>query len=661
MLRLRLLATSTSPLRLVKESSILLSCRGCCRLVARPQPRRLQVGLPRTARAGLTTATTTTSTATDPATDAPDASKARNNVASAVTDAAAEETPTTTTTTAADAAADAAPANNTADSSLVATDGTASPTPSPTEVTQLQDKIHPDLYSALLNLEYERMTTVQAASIESLLTTSRPDGIIQAPIGAGKTLAYLIPALHHMMTAPDAVDARRVAVLILAPTRELAFQIKEDAKTLLMNSGHGICTAIGGTNIPTEIRLMLRGRGSRVLVATPGRLMEHLQTEAAWQLMRELETLIVDEADHPYVLSYFEKILKMLPDKATQPRQTMVVRADPTPDSEKIVKLFTGSNPVCINTTRSGELLVPNCVKQRLVTVPDFASLLPALVGSLRREAAAVGRDFKAIIYVPTTGLAGYYTHVINNLCRDQLPAAAYTERRSRHNLRKAVLEEFRSARSGILVATDNVSRGINITGITSVFQVGLPFQSSSYFHRLGNAAREGAGGNGIFILAEPELWFVKQHLQSVTLDREEADVEEAQQQLKPITDELASVVRNRLFVHFLSFYGRYLEEFNWTKKQLVDQANIFAKDALGAPHQLSLRPDLVQSMGLRGLPNLLVSNYYPMAAAEATGELNIRPIQDRAGMAWKKEGSWGKTKELSSKRPLPMTSIPGS
>ncbi|KAF4583207.1 ATP-dependent RNA helicase, mitochondrial [Ophiocordyceps camponoti-floridani] len=281
-------------------------------------------------------------------------------------------------------------------------------------------------------------------------------------------------------------------------------------------------------------------------------------------------------------------------------------------------------------------------------------------MAALVRERKEVGPAFKAIVFVPTTAFTGFVTHIINRLCPG-LPAAAYMDRRSRQNLRVAVLNEFRLARSGILVATDVAARGLNIPSVTSVFQMGLPFDSASYVHRLGRTGRAGCSGIGTVILSEAEEWYVDAHLSSFTLERRDADLDDARARLNPFLRDLNLSTRTKLYQHFLGFYSRYLKGFAWSKQQLVDQANAYARDGLLSPSQPYLRQDLAAAMGLRDLPNLRigveegvdVDRDYPWP---------IQPIQCRAGMAWREPGTWGKERELiiKNKGPLKWQAVPG-
>ncbi|KAF4583206.1 ATP-dependent RNA helicase MSS116 [Ophiocordyceps camponoti-floridani] len=213
--------------------------------------------------------------------------------------------------------------------------------PSPTtkaecSFTQLQSVLHPSLFDAVLALNYKNMTPVQAKAILPLLSPSRPDAIVQARTGTGKTLAYLLPALHHMLSAGDAMTRRKVAVLVIAPTRELAGQIAVDAKLLLAQTQHSVIHAVGGTVRKNEERRIQKPAGSRVIVGTPGRLLEHLSMQPFWRLTRQLDTLIVDEADHLFDLGFkaeLEKITALLPSPKDRPRQTLLFSATIPPTS----------------------------------------------------------------------------------------------------------------------------------------------------------------------------------------------------------------------------------------------------------------------------------------------------------------------------------------
>jgi ATP-dependent RNA helicase MSS116 len=246
-------------------------------------------------------------------------------------------------------------------------------------------------------------------------------------------------------------------------------------------------------------------------------------------------------------------------------------------------------------------------VLQHLITVPTFACVAPAMVGSIREEAALLGPDiFKAIVFAPTAAHVDFYGHILSNI--SGIPTVLILHSRLSQSKRTRATNDYRTAKSAILVATDVVARGMDFPGVTSVFQVGIPADKESYIHRLGRTARAGAEGRGIFVVTEAETFFPKRTLKEITFVPHAADLS-LTDDVTAITERMEEAQKPKIYQAWLGYYKNHMKPFRWDKDQLVVQGNTFARTGLGwtgdgAP---PIRKSTVGKMGLRGTKGLVV------------------------------------------------------
>ncbi|PBP16929.1 DEAD/DEAH box helicase [Diplocarpon rosae] len=385
--------------------------------------------------------------------------------------------------------------------------------------------LHPVLLQTITqDLKFDQMMPVQAATLHELLA-NRIDCLAQAKTGTGKTMAFLLPAIQTLINK-NRRPASGVSLLVISPTRELAMQIAKEATALLQRlPQYKVSFAIGGTNKNSEEKDILRG--CDILIATPGRLYDHLSHPGIVEAFRNLDTLVLDEADRLLDMGFMnalKNIISCLPDKAASQRQGMLFSATIAPHVEKVAHLVLSPNYKFISTIPVGEVNTHERVPQHLVVVPTFSDVAAALVGALRAEIAIVGaQTFKGIVFAPTAALADFYGEILENL--PDMPPISILHSRVSQSKRTSVTNSFREATKGILVATDVVARGMDFPGVTNVLQVGVPSDKESYIHRLGRTARAGAEGRGTFIVAEAETFFSTWTLKEIKFEPTAADL----------------------------------------------------------------------------------------------------------------------------------------
>ncbi|KAI1207917.1 DEAD-domain-containing protein [Annulohypoxylon truncatum] len=455
------------------------------------------------------------------------------------------------------------------------------------------------------DLKFEHMTPVQAATIYPLLK-DQCDMLAQAKTGTGKTIAFLLPALQKMIHREARLNGQ-VSLLVISPTRELAMQIAKEARALLQRLKHfNVCIAIGGTNKDAEEKKI--SRGCDILIATPGRLHDHLTTEdsSVKNRLQSVDTLVLDEADRLLDMGFIDpikKIIQCLPPRTARKRQGMLFSATVPEHVKKVAQLALSQDYKTISTIAEGELNTHERVPQQLIVANTFSDLGPVLLGALRQEREIVGHDtFKAIVFAPTARLADFYVEVLEKC--PGLPSVVTIHSRMSQSKRTNVTEQFRKAKSQILIATDVIARGMDFPSVTNVFQVGIPSDKESYVHRLGRTARAGAEGRGTFIVTSHELFFPRRILKNIKFEEAKPDVS-ARQEFLGIAKELDADFHEKVYQAWLGFYKSFVKPLGWDSNRLVREANKFAQDGMGTPEVPSLQKSTVGKMGLKGVAGL--------------------------------------------------------
>ncbi|KAF4635920.1 hypothetical protein G7Y89_g2157 [Cudoniella acicularis] len=480
-----------------------------------------------------------------------------------------------------------------------------------------ENLIHPVVLQTITeDLKFDHMMPVQAATLHELLA-NRIDCLAQAKTGTGKTVAFLLPAIQTLINK-NRGNGSGVSLLVISPTRELSMQIAKEATALLKRlPRYKISFAIGGTNKNTEEKQILGG--CDILIATPGRLLDHLSDERIRDAFRNLDTLVLDEADRLLDMGFMndlKKIVSHLPDKAKTNRQGMLFSATIAPHVEKVAHLVLAKDYKFISTIPEGEINTHERVPQHLVVVPAFSDVAAALIGSLRSEIAIEGADtFKAIVFAPTAALVDFYGAVLQAM--PNMPNVNVLHSRVAQGKRTAATNAFREAKNGILIATDVVARGMDFPDVTNVFQVGIPSDKESYIHRLGRTARAGKEGRGTFIVAQPETFFPKWTLKEINFEDTPADLS-AKEAVTAVTERMETQAKT--YQAWLGFYKTHFKAMGWDTVTLIKEANKFALEGLGASEIPGITKKVVGKMGLKGTPGLNIVADVPGASRARGG-----------------------------------------
>ena len=307
------------------------------------------------------------------------------------------------------------------------------------------------------------------------------DVLAQSPTGSGKTLAFVAPIL-------DSLDpgARRPAALVLAPTRELAAQIVDDARPLAQARGLKTLAVFGGVGIQPQIQ---KARKAHLLVATPGRLLDLLDRRAL--TLEHVQVMVLDEADRMLDMGFrpdVERILKLTPSA----RQTLLFSATLAGEVDGLAKRHTRN--ARRHENRVSEDSRPD-IEHRFVGV-EHQHKLNALVNELKDR----DDDGLALVFVRTRRGAD---RLAKRLSARGVNAAAMHGGKAQGN-RTRTLAAFEKGRLDALIATDVAARGIDVRGITHVINFDPPEDRDGYVHRIGRTARAGRSGVGVtFVMAD--------------------------------------------------------------------------------------------------------------------------------------------------------------
>ena len=337
------------------------------------------------------------------------------------------------------------------------------------------------LQAALKRQGITTPTPVQTAAIADIL--SGRDVLATAQTGTGKTLAFVLPLAARLWVRPDA------NALILSPTRELAQQTWQEWQKITDGQNLPAALIIGGDNIHKQFA-DLRDK-PRVIVATPGRVIDHLQRKS--MDLRKTHTLILDETDRMLDMGFIDDIRRIVA-ALPAPRHTLLFSATLPGEVKQLAQEFL-TNPTRVQI---GSVVKPaEFVLQEIVRV-DIREKLPQLLHELNTRAGSV------LIFTRTKHGAErlakqlkLYGQKCNALHGDL-----------RQNRRRQVLEFFRNQTVRVLVATDVAARGIDVPHIAQVINYDLPQSPEDYIHRIGRTGRAGAVGNSIsFIAGDEEKW----------------------------------------------------------------------------------------------------------------------------------------------------------
>ena len=347
---------------------------------------------------------------------------------------------------------------------------------------------------ALDSKGYADPTPIQRKAIPALLEGRDLLGIAQT--GTGKTAAFALPSLHLLANDPAPRNPASCRMLVLSPTRELAAQIADNMRGYAKYLDLSVQCVFGG--VPSGKHARALSRGCDVLVATPGRLLDLIDRRAL--TLRNVEIFVLDEADQMMDLGFIhplKRIASLLPDR----RQSLFFSATMPKAIAELGKQFI-DNPVRV------EVAPQATTAERVEQFATFVSQgeKQALLTIKLREGIADGTVERALVFSRTKHGAD---RIVRHLSTAGVQAAAIHGNKSQAQ-RTAALTAFRKGSTPVLIATDIAARGIDVSGVSHVYNFDMPNVSEQYVHRIGRTARAGADGIAISFVAPDEKPYLR-------------------------------------------------------------------------------------------------------------------------------------------------------
>jgi superfamily II DNA/RNA helicase len=341
--------------------------------------------------------------------------------------------------------------------------------------------LHPRLLSAVERLEHTAPTAVQSRAIPAAMQGH--DLIVTSHTGSGKTGAFLLPALHNILSATERASGPRI--LVLTPTRELAQQIERAVRDYT-HFARGIrsVSVIGGESFGFQQRSLREGVD--IIIATPGRLLDHM---SGGRLdLSTIEFLVLDEADRMLDMGFQDDITRIA-EQLPKERQTMLFSATMDGKVAHMIQLLT-DNPQKIEVSTEVDASKLTQVVHLADNLEHKLQLLEAVLGQEGME--------QAIVFTATQ----LSTEDLSDFLQERGLAAEALHGGMHQRARTRVIRMLHQGRIDILVATDVAARGVDVSSISHVINFDLPMEPENYVHRIGRTARAGRSGQSITLVS---------------------------------------------------------------------------------------------------------------------------------------------------------------
>jgi ATP-dependent RNA helicase RhlE len=345
--------------------------------------------------------------------------------------------------------------------------------------------LRPEVVAAVRGVGYTEPTPIQEQAIPLALAGRDLIGLAQT--GTGKTAAFVLPIVDRLMDGP-----RRTRALILTPTRELAAQVEESCVSYIGRMPLSVVAVYGGVALePQEKKLR---QGADIVVATPGRLLDHLERQNV--VFDELELLVLDEADRMLDMGFAPQINRIV-EQVPRYRQTLLFSATMPPEVEALARKYL-RKPVVVQVGRRS--MAASTVTHAVYPVPreKKSELLIELLRKPNMDSV--------LVFTRTKHGAD---RVVRRLEEAGIEATAMHADKSQGQRTRA-LEDFKRGAIRVLVATDIAQRGLDISGISHVINYDVPQQPEDYVHRIGRTGRAAATGDAYTFMSTDEIAMVR-------------------------------------------------------------------------------------------------------------------------------------------------------
>ncbi|XP_013192412.1 probable ATP-dependent RNA helicase pitchoune [Amyelois transitella] len=444
----------------------------------------------------------------------------------------------------------------------------------------LKNRISPFVLKSLKRLSFKYMTDIQDAVLPKALEGA--DVVATAKTGSGKTIAFLIPAIEQVVKCIE-ISVQGTCCIIVSPTRELAMQTYSVLQELISEQDT-ITSAlvIGGESRKKQSAEL--SQGVHIVVATPGRLFDHMRTKEFDY--KNVRCLVLDEADKIFQYG-FEEDVKQITSRLPKNRQTMLFSATQSETTEALIKSAMKEDVVIINTNEDNLKATVDGLKQGYVIIQTEYRMwwLHKLLKKTRNQ--------KVMVFFSSCKSAEYHYKFFSNFCH--MPVLCIHGKMSQVD-RTETISQFYNAEKGALFCTDLAARGLDIPAVDWIVQFDPPSDTNEYIHRVGRTARGlGAAGNAVLLLRPEEKDFVT-HLKDARVFLDKYETWDNYCNLQPKLDE---ALKNDLF-HQLAVeaYEGYIRAFEVKKLKNVFNLLTMDLDAVARSFGLSEKPDVDVRVG---------------------------------------------------------------
>jgi len=352
-------------------------------------------------------------------------------------------------------------------------------------------KVHENVLRSLEEMGFEEATPIQAETIP--LALQGTDVIGQAQTGTGKTAAFVIPTISRIE-----LERQAIQVLILAPTRELAIQVADEAGKLGKHSRLNVLPVYGGQPIDRQIKALKRY--PHMIIGTPGRMLDHIRRKTI--KLSEVTTVILDEADEMLDMGFLEDIEAILAEVPNE-RQTLLFSATMPEPIRRLAEKFM-QDPVVVKIQPQG------------VTAPKIAQIYYEVTEKNKVDALTRLLDVESpelgVIFCRTKKGVDELQRLLQS--RGYLAAGLHGDMTQRE--RDHVMHQFRQGSIDLLIATDVAARGLDVEGVTHVINYDIPQDIDSYVHRIGRTGRAGREGKALTLMTPREFKLLRMIEQAI-------------------------------------------------------------------------------------------------------------------------------------------------
>ncbi len=349
----------------------------------------------------------------------------------------------------------------------------------------------PEVAKALTEIGYEKLTPIQQKAIP--MARKGHDILATAQTGTGKTAAFSLPVIQHLLDSGKQPSRRTARALILAPTRELVAQISDNIKDYIKYTSLSAAAVYGGNKMSTQVRQL--EPGVDILVATPGRLSEHLQEGNV--SIANLEFLVFDEADRILDMGFINSVREIMMEVETAPQIMMFSATTSIQLNQLSTDILRKPKRISVDHENSTADTVAHVVYP--VDQERKTELLSELIGRKNWQQVLVFVNYKETA-----------NEIVKELKLDGIKAVLCHGDKAQSARRRA-LDDFKEGKARVMVATDVAARGLDIESLPHVINYDMPFLAEDYVHRIGRTGRAGKQGHAVsFVNREEELTLVQ-------------------------------------------------------------------------------------------------------------------------------------------------------